>query len=392
MIKKIIAILSICLLMTGCFNYNELNQLAIITAMAVDKEDDNYVVSILIANSKNNQSTSKEGESQTVVYSAKGKTISEALKNIDLENPRQNYVGHLSALIVSEEVARDGLLNVLDLLFRNSESTKRFYMAVAKDQKAKDILKIVSPLESFPSQTISTNIQTSSESQAVSIAVVYSEFIDLMIKKGVEPVLPTITIEGNVKSGSKNSNLEQSEPKAKLKLSTVALFKDDKLIGFADKNQSRGINLALGKITDMIIQYKCEENYLVSEIHNVTSKIDVDIKDDIKATINIKATGDIIENTCDIDLTNPKKIKKIKEDVDRKIKKLVEEGIDYAQSNKLDILGIGNIVYKKSPKLFNEIDNWNDYFSNIDFDIKIDANIITKGSTKQSLKEALNGN
>ena len=322
--KKIIfTLIIITFLTTGCWNYNELNSLAITTSIAIDKKKDKYEVSILIANSQNKQSTSEDGQSQTVVYSALGDTLSDALKNIDLENPRQTYVGHLSSIIISEDVAKEGLINILDLLLRNSESTKRFYIAIARGDKAKDIVKIVSPLEAFPAQTISTNIKSSSESQAVSSAVVYSDFIDKMIKTGVEPILPTITIEGKIKGGSKNSNLEQSEPKASLKLDTIAAFKKDKLIEYASKNESRGINLALDKIESMIIKYKCKKNYLVAEIKNVKSNIKVDVKKDINVLINLKTNGDIIENSCDLDLTDVNVIDKINKDVEKKIKKLV---------------------------------------------------------------------
>ena len=383
--KKIIFILLLCFLVTGCWNYNELNSLAITTAMAIDKEDDEYQVSILIANSQNKQSNTEQGPSQTVVFSAKGKTVSDALKNIDLENPRQTYVGHLQALIIGEDVAKEGLIDILDLLFRNSESTKRFYIAIAREYKAKDILKIVSPLEAFPAQTISNNIKSSSESQAVSIAVVYSDFIDKMIKKGVEPVLPTITIEGDEKDGSKNSNLEQSEPKARLKLDTVALFNDDKLIDYASKDESRGINLALNKIEAMIIKYNCKDGYLVTQINNVKSSID-------GYKISIKTTGDIIENTCKIDLTDPDKISEIEKDTEKQIKKLVRKGVNYTQNIELDVLGIGNLLYKENPKKFKKIDDWNKYYSKLDIDISVQARITTKGSSKQSLKEALDGN
>ena len=387
---KIIILILITLTMTGCWNYNELNSIAIITSIAIDKEDDKYEISILIANSMNKQSSSEDANSQNVVYSAKGKTLSEALKNIDLVNPRQNYIGHLSSVIISEKVAKEGLSDVLDLLFRNSESTKRFYVAIARKDKAKDVLKIISPLEAFPAQTISTNIKTSSESQAISVAVVYSEFIESIIKNGVEPILPTITIKGNVKSGSKNSNLEQSDPKASLKLGTIALFKDTKLIDYANYNESRGINLALNKVKSMIIQYKCNENYLVAEVKDINTNIDINKNIDTK--INIKATGDIIENNCDIDLTSPKEIKKIEKSIKKKMNFLVKKGIELTQKKKVDVYGIGNLVYKKYPNKFKSIKNWNKYFSNLDISINIDFNLNSKGSSKQSLKEVLNGN
>ena len=390
--KKILIVFILIFLTTGCWNYNELNSLAITTAMAIDKKNDKYEVSILIANSRNKQSSSENGESQTVVYSATGDTIADAMKNIDLENPRQTYIGHLAALIINEEVAKEGLIDVLDLLLRNSESTKRFFVAIARENKAKDILKIVSPLESFPAQTISTNIKTSSESQAVSVSVIYSDFIKTMIAKGIEPVLPTIKVEGNEEKGAKNSNLEQTDPMGQLKLDTVAIFNKDKLIGYATKDESRGINLALNKIDAMIIKYKCKKNYLVAEISGVTSKIDVKINNNIEPSIKIKASGDIIENNCDIDLTNPDVIDDVEKDVEKQIKNLVTKGIKYIQSEKVDSIGIGNLVYKQNPNYYKKIDDWNNYFSNLDVNIKVDANINSKGSIKKSLKEALDGN
>ncbi len=392
MYKKILIVFILIFLTTGCWNYNELNSLAITTAMAIDKKDDKYEVSILIANSRNKQSSSENGESQTVVYSATGDTIADAMKNIDLENPRQTYIGHLAALIINEEVAKEGLVDVLDLLLRNSESTKRFFVAIARENKAKDILKIVSPLESFPAQTISTNIKTSSESQAVSVSVIYSDFIKTMLAKGIEPVLPTIKVEGNEEKGAKNSNLEQTDPMGQLKLDTVAIFNKDKLIGYATKDESRGINLALNKIDAMIIKYKCKKNYLVAEISGVTSKIDVKINNNIEPSIKIKASGDIIENNCDIDLTNPDVIDDVEKDVKKQIKNLVTKGIKYIQSEKVDSIGIGNLVYRQNPNYYKKIDDWNNYFSNLDVNIKVEANIKSKGSIKKSLKEELDGN
>ena len=44
----------------------------------------------------------------------------------------------------------------------------------------------------------------------------------------------------------------------------------------------------------MIIQYKCKENYLVTEVKDINAYISVNKNMDVK--INIQATGDIIEN------------------------------------------------------------------------------------------------
>lgn len=391
--NKKILILIILFLMTGCWNYQELNSLAISTAMAIDKKNDEYEVSILIANSKKNQVSSKEGESQTVVYSAKGKSISEALKNIDLENPRQTYIGHLAVIVISEEVAKEGLDNVLDLLLRDSESTKRFYLAIAKDDEAKSIIKVISPLETFPSQTISTNIKASSESQAISSAVTYSKFIENTLKKGMNPILPTITIEGSASKGEKAKNLESSSLDAILKLSTIAIFKDDKLVGYANKDQSRGINLMLDEIKEMIVEYKCDKNILVTSLSEVNTNIDIGLKNNkLEATINVDGIGDIIENNCKLDLTNTKTINKIEKRVNQKVEKIINNGLDLIQKDlKSDVIGFGNILYKKEPKYFNKI-NWDKEFPKLNIKVNSNIKITTKGSARQSIKEAINEN
>ena len=177
MIKKL-SIILLLFLMTGCWNYQELNNISISTAIAIDMNEDNeYEVSTLIANSRKSQTSSQESESQSVIYTGKGKTISEAFKDIDLYNPRKNYIGHVAVLVISEEVAQKGLENILDFFARNSEATRRFQMIIAKDDKAKDIIKILTPLETYSAQNISSNLKYSKESQATSISILYSDFI-----------------------------------------------------------------------------------------------------------------------------------------------------------------------------------------------------------------------
>ena len=48
---KIFLFLVAALLLTGCGNYRELNDLAITTGIAFDIKDDQYIVSYMIANS-----------------------------------------------------------------------------------------------------------------------------------------------------------------------------------------------------------------------------------------------------------------------------------------------------------------------------------------------------
>ena len=88
--KKIIIILFI-ILFCGCADYKELNDIAIVSGISIDREKDEYSVGILIANST---------DGENVLYKTNGKTISDAIKKLESITPKQLYLGHLGVVIL----------------------------------------------------------------------------------------------------------------------------------------------------------------------------------------------------------------------------------------------------------------------------------------------------
>lgn len=384
---KWILLVPLLFIMTGCWNYHELNQLAITTAMSIDITDDgDYRVSILIANGKNNQTNNREGQSQTVVYSGEGKTISRAFREINLQIPKIPYIGHLGVVVVSEDVAKQGMRDVLDYLLRNPESVKRFYLIMAHEDSAEDVIKVLSPLETFPGQSITTNISLSNEQEAISTAITYSKFVENLLKKGKDPSLPTISISGKADKGSDDKNLESSDIETKNKLGPVALFKDDKFVYLASKTESRGINIVTNQVDEMIIEYECGEGNIVVNLTGMSSNIDVKLKNDKpSATVSVKSEGAIQEVTCDENIQDNDVILKIEDKVEKKVKEKIKNAIEVTQEYDSDIFGVGNLFYKKYPSYFENLDNWRDIYKTVSFDYKVDINLNTKGSVEKTI-------
>ena len=388
--KKLLLIIPILLIFTGCADYKELNNIAIVTGIAVDMEEDKYKVSILISNSKKAQESSKEGDAGTIVYDGTGKNFSMALKKIDNRIPKKIYLGHLAVIIVSEDVAKKGLADISDYLFRSPETTKRSYLIMTRnDEKASDVLKILSPLESFPSQNVKLNIENANNKSSISDDMTYSDFMETYLKKGAEPYLPTIKIYGKEDKGSTSKALESTELKAFVGLKGLALFKNSKFLDYATDDESRGINIATDNTTEMIVETTCDNGYIITALSGLETKTKIKFVDNEPVVnINVKADGNIQEITCDTDLKKQENIQMIEEKTEKKVKKLVNQGIEVAKENETDIFGYGNLVYKKNPKYFKEIDDWNKKFITLDINIDIDVNIKTMGATKQSLKAA----
>lgn len=388
--KKIFLLIPFILIFCGCNDYKELNNIAIVSGLAVDIKDDQYNVSILVANSNSIKESDKEGNAGNAVYDATGSTMSEALKKLDNIMPKQIYLGHLGVVVISEEVGKQGVDNITDYLFRNPETTKRFYFIMTRDKdKAGDVLKILSPLESFPFQNIRLNIENSSSSGSISDNLTYSEFLEKKLKKGSNPYIPTIKIYGSVKKGSSTKTLESADIKSYIGTKGLALFKKSKFVGYATENESRGINIVLGNANDTLIKTKWKDGNIITVIDDIKVKRTLKFKNNKPYFyIKIKGDGNIEEVTSDIDLYDEINIEDIEKDINKKIKKLTTSGINRAKKYETDIFEFGNTLYKKYPKYFYKIDDWNHYFKSLNITIDVDIQIKNKGTIKQSIKGA----
>ena len=379
--KKIILSIFILICVSGCFNYNELNNYSIATGMAIDFKDDKYLVSFLISNGKKVENESSNSQYQAVLYSGLGDTVYEAIKNIGLISPKQLYIGHLSSIVVSEDVARDGLYDALEFLLEDSQSKKNFYVVLAKDCLAKDILSITTPMTDFSSESISDNVESSYRLQGSIISKTYNDVIYDLVNDGIDTAISSYVVVGDKDMGVTLNNLKTVEPRSYIKLDSLGIFKGDKLVGWANKDQARGINIINNNVVELYINIPCKDGYIVVNTNNLSTNSKV-TKDNIN--ISTKGTASISEVTCDINL-NDKNIYELKKKVNDEIERLINDGFMFARDNGTDVFGFGLSYYRNNPKEYKNI-NWYDIYSNLDINIDVNIDIKSSGSLKQSIE------
>lgn len=378
--KKILLILFFMFLLTGCWNYQELNDYAIVTGMAIDYEDNEYEVSLLIANGNKKN----DEEAQIIVSSEKGKTIYEAIKNISLSTPKELYISHLSVIVLSEEIAKLGVNPVLDFLLRDPQSHQNFYLVVAKNSKAKDNLSILAPLADYPSQNITSNIKVTEKLQGRITNASFNQFVSKILQKGNNPIVNSLILIGDEEKGTSKEEQEKSVISAYTKLDTIGLFKNDKLVGWATIDESIGINMLLGDVEIAYLTLPCEENNVV--VTSTKYKVKNDVKKN-KIKVNIEANGTINEVGCSINLEDPKTIKIYEKKAEEKMIEYTKKAIAKAKKLKTDIFGYGNMIYKKYPNYFNNIEDWDQEFTNLKIDVNVKLQLSNKGSLEQTIGE-----
>jgi len=135
--KKVIPLfLCMVLILSGCYDYNDVENLTYVTAVSVDNGNNGYEYTFQFVNP-----LSDDGE--VVTYSAEGKSLYEAIGSISKELTRKVSFTHIKMVAVSQEAAAD-----MDRAVDGFNSS-RFYrpdivLAVVKG-KAGDALSNVDP-------------------------------------------------------------------------------------------------------------------------------------------------------------------------------------------------------------------------------------------------------
>lgn len=388
--NKLLILLTSIFLLSGCWNYNELNELAICTGMAIDYEDEKYTVTYMIAKTNSSDQTDSSSKASTTTYEGSGKNIAEAIQEINRMSPKKTYIGHLNIIVISESVAKNGLKNMLDYLLREPESRKKFYFILAKDVKASETLKILSPLESFTSQNIATNIESVDQLQAIANDITYSKFVSNILKEGLEPMLNSITIKGDEEKGQEQDSIENSQPEAFIRVGSLGIFKDDKLLGWISDDESRGINIITNNVGTMNITTKCGDNYMTATTDDLKTDVNIDVQgDQVKIKLDVKAEAAIAEINCKVNIEDPKEINELEKKFGEKVEEYIKKALDITQKEyKSDVLGFGNMLYRNNYKTWKKIkDKWNDeLFPNAEVEINVSIDLKKKGSLEQTIE------
>ena len=372
-------------LATGCWNYTELNELAIVKGVSVDFEENKYVVNYMISNASSEKGSSKESSPQTALIEGKGQTISDAISEIKLISPKKIYIGHILVFVVSEDVAKNGIASATDYFFRNNNSKGSFQVVIAKNSKAKDTLKILSPLDSFPSDNIAKNLATAESFSAYVSNTTFVSFIRKIQDNGIEASANGISVIGSVKEGSSEDALKNSSIETYVKVEPLALFKKDKFVTWTDEDVSKGINIFLNSIQELKIEVPYNGGIISFLLSNLKMSSKFELNKNINFTFNIETNSEIEEMTTYIDTKKEENIKILEEKIVEELERILDKTMKFLQKNKTDSVGLGYRIYIKDYQNWKELKkNWNDeYFSKIKYKFNIKTNLLAEEDTNE---------
>ena len=115
--KKII-ILIFLILLTGCNNYNDIGSIAVVSTIAIDKNDNLYNIKINVLSS--NQ------ENEENIYSEICKSINECFDNLNNKLMKRLYLTHLDLLILGNNFIKEDYDNIMNFFLSQKTSRNAF--------------------------------------------------------------------------------------------------------------------------------------------------------------------------------------------------------------------------------------------------------------------------
>lgn len=386
--KKLLLILITLTFLTGCYNYRELNDLAIVTAVSISKEKDNYNIAVQVVNPKKDQDTSSSNEPDFIVYKSKGETLQAAFESLVKESPKRMYKTQMQILIIDEKMAKNNIKEVFEYLARNPEIRNEFNVLIGKSD---NILETLTPLDNLSSQNILDSLKASSKYLGNTNLLTFNELLSDYQNEKTEMAIPVIKLTSQKNKDDKNTEkiLEKTTTTPAIVLDNISIFKDNKLIGYLSTKETVSYNFINNNITLTNIKKDYPNNkYIAYKILKSKSKLEVTPKKHT-ITLTIKGNAEINEATYNIDLSKEKNIKKLEKSLNKRLEKMITSSFNSTRKKyNSDIYGFEDLYYKKDPKYYNKIKkDWDSKeFQKIKLKVKSNIKIVEQGNILGKIK------
>ena len=368
-LKLLSAVVLTCFLLTGCISKSvQLKDKYVVQAVGIDIENGNCNMSFQTFNTAESGGAGAELKGNlTTVYTATGKSVFEAVRNNTAIVGRKPFFAHNRIIVIGEETAKQGLENYIDFFVRDHDNRVTVLLAVAKG-KAENIVKSTCGKSLIPAEEVEKVLE-SGEYSSKAARVEVADAISLMQDKYSDIYIPVLTEEKGEKEGE-----------SFVKANGTAIFKDTKVAGYLNEDETRGMLFIINKIQTGIIVADLSKGRKTSfEILRSKTKVDVSVKNGVPTyDIKISCAGNVgeLDNNEEINL-KISQLNVVKEAIQKEIETEVSAAIQkclYEYDS--DVFKFGRMLMWKDPKYFKTVEgSWHDQLKKIKVNVSTDVTI-----------------
>ena len=321
--KKLILILPLFFLLTGCSDYKEVNELAIVSAIGIDYDDltKEYIVTLETFNNKVEKESSKV---TTYTRTGKDKAISVAIEKAADKLSARAYYSHIKLCVLSLNVAQEHFEEICDFILRSTYLRENFQVVTSKIAP-EEVLKIESDENPISSIALNLLLQTNAYASNYARDLAFDVFLKEIIEFGSDGAMSVINVENN-----------------NFYIDGLAIFNNYNLVNILSNEEASIYNILQNKIKKTVLSLEFNGKNVSIALYDITSKIKV-TKNNITVDGTYKAK--LMEDTPGFDIKDEKVLDALDQEFSKYLNKEITNFIKTCQKNKSDILYLGKNYY-----------------------------------------------
>ena len=360
------------LLLGGCYDSRGMDEINIVSGIAVDMEDEDFLLTLEIVDLSSDSNT---GGSETTLVESRGTTIFEAVRNSKLRLYNKLYFGNLHTLIISEQLAREyGIAELLEVFLRDVEPREDIVLLISLENSARSLIASTGADTSNISLELSKIIKEDKNVAANTKSMELYQAYNTLKTPGRDLVMPAFHLTEN--NGEKIAEL-----------SGIAIFKDDFLKSFlptrdmrfyllAEENGYRGaLSVPSLKNSGHMLSFEIYKSEHKTKLSYEEDRLSIHV--DILIELAITEYHPLDENTrSHDDLINAAKTH-----VQQRVKEVF---LQLQQDPGCDIYGFGELIYENQYPLWQRVkDDWDQIFQEAEMDAAVTVRIINAGLSRK---------
>lgn len=362
---------------SGCWDYKEVNSLAVVAGLAVDKdmESNKYKIAVEIINL---ESSNGESKIKSEILHCEGPTIFESVRNLIKKTGRKLYWSHAKVVIFGEGLAREGIGPALDWIVRDAEVRADMYVIVSREKTAEEILEFKTSIEDLVSFQIAMTMLRRKSTENYKEEDIWHILNDFS-EKGMSDVVPAVQ-----RSMFENDAIPV--------ISGSGVFKKDKLVGWLEGEETKDVLYVRDEIKDGLLIIENVEgtgNNVVFELEGNKTRVEVDYKNGkLIFNVDVKPQVVIAEINGSKDFISEKNRDKLARYADKIIEKRIKGTVEKVKNEYgSDTFKFGNLVERKMPDLWKDVSkNWENELKKAEVNVKVELNITGSATVMKPFK------
>ncbi|MBR9648857.1 MAG: Ger(x)C family spore germination protein [Clostridium tyrobutyricum] len=389
-IKKVMPLILICVLLTGCWDKVEIENKQLVSIIGVDTGEDIDKQKYLKNVKPEDPLTSidlkkihltfgspdlsqlgpdKGAQAEDKYIDADGYSFQDAVSKARLKSSRSIRFSHTSLLVFSDGIMEHPyvLKEILDYLQREPSLNRNMYIVVVQG-KAERYIKLKTNMEKNMESYIIGLINNDSSNTEI-IPVSLNDFLVQMNENG-NSLLPKIGMDENNKD---------------VKVLGSLAIKNFKAKGILNPTETANIEFLKGKLKGSKRMIYLDNHPVDIDINNTNRKISVgEVKGKLQFNIHLRMEAQIKNYYLDKNLFSVNTLKFIQDNFNKSIKIECEEALKKIQQELvIDPIGLGKYLEEYHPGIWNRVkDNWDNEYKDSTINVNIDTQIRRIGVVK----------